>query len=213
MIKTIFFDFDGVLTLDGSGSFTTCTNIQKGISGVTFDHILQCYRVNHPKMLLGQTTHAAIWKDFCACVGKDLDMKILDEAFRNTPMNLEMMELAENLKDHYKLGILTDNSKERLDALKEEMKLSDLFEIIVVSGETGIRKDGEETFIRALELAGCKAEECVFIDNSEDNLIAPKKLGWNTIFHDHKKNDMEFLVKELVRLGVPEAESLLAASA
>jgi len=180
---------------------------------MTFDHILQCYRVNHPKMLLGQTTHATIWKEFCACVGKGLDIKILDEAFRNTPMNLKMMKLAKTLKNHYKLGILTDNSKERLDALKKEMKLSDHFELIVVSGETGIRKDGEETFMRALELAGCKAEECVFIDNSEDNLTAPKKLGWNTIFHDHKKNDMDFLLKELVSVGVPEAESLLAASA
>ena len=28
MIKTIFFDFDGVLTTDKSGSYTTCTNIQ-----------------------------------------------------------------------------------------------------------------------------------------------------------------------------------------
>jgi len=202
MIKTIFFDFDGVLTIDGAGSFTTCTNIQKHIPDVSFDHILQCYRVNHPKMLLGQTTHAAIWKEFCTCVGKDLDIKILDEAFRNTPANTKMMDLANKLKKHYKLGIITDNSKERLDVSRKEMKLTDLFEIIIVSGETGIRKDSEDTFVRALELAGCKPEECVFIDNSQDNLIAPKKLGWNTIFHDHKKNDVDFVISELKKLGV-----------
>lgn len=202
MIKTVFFDFDGVLTIDGSGSFTTCTNIQKHIPDVSFDHILKCYRVNHPKMLLGQTTHATIWKEFSTCVGKELGMKVLDEAFRNTPANAEMMNLAKMLKKSFKLGIITDNSKERLDVLREEMKLPDLFEIIVVSGETGIRKDSEETFVRALELAGCKPEECVFIDNSEDNLIAPKKLGWHTIFHDHKKNDVKFVIDELKKLGV-----------
>lgn len=205
MIKTVFFDFDGVLTIDGAGSVTTCTNIQKHIPDISFDHILKCYRVNHPKMLLGQTTHAAIWKEFCSCVGKDLDIKILDEAFKKTPMNTRMMDLAKKLKKHYKLGIITDNSKERLDTIKQEMKLSDLFEIIVVSGETGIRKDSDDTFIKALELAGCKSEECVFIDNSEDNLIAPKKLGWHTIFHDHKKNDVDFVISELKKLGVSEA--------
>lgn len=202
MIKTIFFDFDGVLTIDGAGSVTTCTNIQKHIPDVTFDHILKCYRVSHPKMLLGQTTHAAIWQEFCTCVGKDLDIKILDEAFRNTPMNTRMMDLVKKIKKHYKLGIITDNSKERLDALKAEMKLPEIFEIIVVSGETGIRKDSDETFVKALELAGCKPEECVFIDNSADNLIAPKKLGWYTIFHDHKKNDVDFVIDELRKLGV-----------
>jgi HAD superfamily hydrolase (TIGR01509 family) len=202
MIKTIFFDFDGVLTIDGAGSFTTCTNIQKHIPDVSFDHILQCYRVNHPKMLLGQTTHVAIWKEFCTCVGKDLDIKILDEAFRNTPVNTKMMNLAKKLKKNYKLGIITDNSKERLDVSRKEMKLPDLFEIIIVSGETGIRKDSEDSFVRAIELAGCKPEECIFIDNSQDNLIAPKKLGWNTIFHDHKKNDVDFVIGELKKLGV-----------
>lgn len=202
MIKTVFFDFDGVVTVDGSGSFTTCTNIQKRIPDISFDHILKCYRVNHPKMLLGQTTHAATWQEFCTCVGKDLDIAILDEAFRNTPANEKMMGLAKKLKKHYKVGMITDNSKERLDVLKEAMKLPDFFEVIIVSGETGIRKDSDETFIKALELAGCKPDECVFIDNSKDNLIAPKKLGWHTIFHDHKKNDVGFVIEELKKLGV-----------
>lgn len=211
MIKTIFFDFDGVLTIDGSGSYTTCTNIQKRIPNVSFDHILECYRVHHPKLLLGQTTHAAVWKDFCACVGKEIDSKTLEEAFRNTPPNVGVMELAQHLKGLYTLGIITDNSKERLDVLKKEIKLSDTFEIIIVSGETGVRKDSEVTFIRALELAKCLPEECVFIDNTESNLVIPKELGWNTIFHDHKKNDVGFLVSELKKLGVPIPNSSVGA--
>lgn len=202
MIKAVFFDFDGVLTLDGTGSLTTCTNIQKHIPDVSFDHILQCYRAHHPALLLGQTTHAAIWKEFCACVGKDSDISILDEAFRNVPMNEEMMDVCRKLQGKYTLGIITDNSKERLDVLRRDLKLADLFSIIVVSGETGLRKKGEETFMQTLALAKCDADECVFIDNSADNLIAPKKLGWHTIFHDDTKNDMQLLKSELQKLGV-----------
>ncbi|MFA5820958.1 MAG: HAD-IA family hydrolase [Candidatus Gracilibacteria bacterium] len=202
MIKAIFFDFDGVLTTDSSGSDTTCTNIQKCIPDVSYEHIVQCYRVQHPKLLIGHTTHEAIWKNFCACVGKNLDIKVLDEAFRNTPMNGKMMELCEKLKGKYKLGIITDNSKERFDLLKGEMKLAEMFEVIVVSGETGMRKDGDATFVQALNLVGCRPEECVFIDNNEANLAAPKKLGWKTIFHDDKKNDVWGLVKKLKEFDV-----------
>lgn len=202
MIKVIFLDFDGVLTTDPSGSYTTCRNIQQHIPDISFEHILQCYRVHHAQLLLGQTTHAAIWKDLCACLGKNLDIKVLDESFRDTPMNIKMMELAKKLKQHHTLGIITDNSKERIDVLKAEMKLPDMFEIIVVSGETGMRKDSDETFVKALVFAGCKPEECIFIDNNVSNLIAPKKLGWHTIFYDDKKNDVESLMKKLRTMGV-----------
>ncbi len=202
MIKTIFFDFDGVLTLDHSGSFTTCTHIQKHLPGVSFEHILQCYKIYHPKLLLGQTTHKAIWKDFCALIGKNLDFEVLEQAFKNTPINVRMMELCKKLKRGYKLGIITDNSKERLELLKQEMNLLDIFCIIIVSGETGVRKDRETTFIHALNLAKCQPEECVFIDNNISNLAAPQKLGWKTIFHDDKKNDIVLLMKELEGRGV-----------
>lgn len=202
MIKTIFFDFDGVLTTDGAGSFTTCTSIQKHIPDIPFEHILKCYKVNHSKMLIGKTTHKSIWKEFCECVGRDLEFPILEEAFRNIPVNRKMLDLCRHLKGRYTLGVITDNSKERLDAMKSVMKLAELFSIIIVSGEIGIRKDNEETFVRALSLAKCKPEECVFIDNNENNLIAPKKLGWKTIFHDDKKNDIEYIESQLKSLGV-----------
>jgi putative hydrolase of the HAD superfamily len=202
MIKAIFFDFDGVLTIHGSGSYTTCTNIQKHVPDVPIGQILKCYRVHQSKLLLGQTTHADVWKDFCACIGKDLDIEVLHEAFRNTPMNVDIMELCKKLKGRYRLGIITDNSKERIDLLKDEMKLSSIFDVIVVSGETGVRKDSDATFMQALALAKCCAEECVFIDNNESNLTAPKKLGWNTIFYDDKKNDVHSLIEELDGFGV-----------
>lgn len=202
MIKTIFVDFDGVLTIDSSGSYTTCTNIQKHFPDIPFEHILQCYRVHHPKLLLGQVTHATVLNDFCACVGRNISMEMFYEAFRNTPVNAKMMELCKKLKRKYKLGIITDNSKERFDILKQEMGLVEIFDIIIVSGETGIRKNSDKPFVQAVELAKCRADECVFIDNNESNLIVPGKLDWKTIFYDDKENNVEFLIQQLERIGV-----------
>jgi HAD superfamily hydrolase (TIGR01549 family) len=197
MIKTIFFDFDGVLTTDSCGSHTICASIKKHIPDVPIEHIIKCYRVHQPKLLVGVTTHVDMWKDFCTCVGQNLDIEVLDEAFGSIPVNVKMVELCKKLKKDYKIGIITDNSKERFAMLKKEMKLTDIFDVIVVSGEVGARKNNAAIFVRAFDLAQCRAEECVFIDNNESNLTIPKKLGLKTIFFDDKKNDVESLIKEL----------------
>jgi len=202
MIKTIFFDFDGVLTTDKTGSFTTCKNIQKFIPSVPLEQITQCYRKERHKLILGQIRHAQMWDDFCSCIGQKLDIKILETAFKNTPENTAMMDLCKKLKKHYKLGIITDNNKERFDLLKEEMSLTHIFDYLILSADVGAMKDSDLIFQKALELAKCKPEECVFIDNDPANLTIPKTLGIKTIFHDHEKNDIEVLKKELEKLGV-----------
>ena len=127
MIKAIFFDFDGVLTIDNKGSATTCKNIQKYLPDVAFDDILKCYRVHHQNLLIGKTTHALIWKDFCECIGHNIDIEILYNAFKNIPINQGMFDLCKNLKKNYRLGIITDNNKERFDVLKKDLKLNDIF--------------------------------------------------------------------------------------
>jgi hypothetical protein len=43
---TVFFDLDGVLTTDGSGSYTTCRNIGRTLPEVSLERILECYRHN-----------------------------------------------------------------------------------------------------------------------------------------------------------------------
>lgn len=205
MIKTIFFDFDGVLTLDASGLYTTCMAIQKHVPDVSFERVREYYEAYCPELLLGKTTHVAIWQDFCLSLGKNLDIEVLYEAFPYTPIDEAMMELCRNLQGMYTLGIITDNSKERFDFFKQKMNLSALFDIILVSGETGARKDKDAMFIQALDLAQCNANECLFIDNNASNLIAPKKLGWETIFYDDKKRDIESLIQKIERLGLSVA--------
>ena len=202
MIKTIFFDFDGVLTTDKAGSQTTCKNIHKLIPDVPFDHILQCYRKRKDEFLLGKINHSALWSDFCDCIGKKLNITVLEKAFRDTPQNEDMIQLAQNLKKRYRLGIITDNNKERFTIIAESMHLSDMFDYLILSADIGAMKDEELIFRKALEAANCEPQECVFIDNDADNLIVPSQLGMKTIFHDHEKNDVKALEKRLIEFGV-----------
>ena len=51
-------------------------------------------------------------------------------------------------------------------------------------------------------MAGSQAEECIFIDDNVSNLIVPKILGFQTIFHNHENNDVNELTRSLEDFGV-----------
>ena len=44
---------------------------------------------------------------FCNCIGKDIDINILSKVFLDTPINHEMVKLANELSQKYKVGIIT----------------------------------------------------------------------------------------------------------
>ncbi|MEM7531856.1 MAG: HAD family hydrolase [Chloroflexota bacterium] len=201
-ISTIFFDFDGVLTTHKSGSYTTCLNIQRAVPHIAFDSILHCYRQHHAHLLVGQTTHQAVWASFCECIGVSLDISVLNKAFQDTPMNTQVLTLCQQFHSTYRLGVITDNSAERFEVVKQVMELTRLFDIFIVSGDLGSRKDSVANFKQALTLANAAAHECVFIDNNPSNLVIPAQLGFHTIFHDDAQNDVEGLKQTLTRYGV-----------
>lgn len=72
-----------------------------------------------------------------------------------------------------------------------------LFDPIVVSSEVGFSKDDPEIFLAALQLLRVKPEECIFIDNSKDNLVAPNAIGMKTIYFDDERQDFKALLTEL----------------
>jgi putative hydrolase of the HAD superfamily len=202
MIKTIFFDFDGVLTTDKSGSYTTCKYIQGFIKDLSFEDILESYRKHHFDLLLGYVNHKDIWTDFCKSLGKLIPFDVLTNAFKSTPKNKKILELCNLLKKKFKLGVITDNSSDRFNVVKKEMNLCDVFIYYIVSGDIGSRKDNEINFKKALEMSNTKPNDCIFIDNNRVNLVVPNKLGFNTIYHDHEKNDINILINKLNKYGV-----------
>ncbi len=203
MIKAIFFDFDGVLTNFECGSSTVCRNLS-GKTGFSFDKLLSCYDRHTRDLYTTTISHKTIWNDFCKCMGRDININIalLDYAFRNVPLNAGMFELAKNLRKNYKTGIITDNTKERFSAITDEFKLREKFDAIILSADVGATKKDARIFKAALGALEVMAEECVFIDNSKKNLEIPARMGFNTVFYNFEKKDFDSLAKDLQKLGV-----------
>ena len=201
MIRAVFFDYDGVLTTDKTGSLTTNRYLSQA-ARVELSRVKAAFSQYNKDLTLGKTTHSQIWHEVCSTLGLDLSINLLYEAFESTPMNLGMFSLARRLKGNYSLGIITDNKKDRIDHLKKHQVLESLFSPIVVSSEVGADKESSEIFLHALHCADVCAEESVFIDNNRANLVAASALGIEVIFHDDEKNDIDALIKNLEARGV-----------
>ena len=163
-------------------------------TGIEFTRMKAAFDRHNRDLSLGNTTHSGIWHEVCKELGHAMSLEMLDDAFESTPMNAGMFSLARQLKTRYRVGIITDNKKDRIDRLKRIQHLDSLFSPIVVSAEIGADKQSVEIFKYALDRASVKAEESVFIDNSRKNLVAPGALGFKTLFHDDEANDIPALV-------------------
>jgi len=91
------------------------------------------------------------------------------------------MEIVKKLKkDKYKLAILSNTicSHARINRKKG---LYDLFPIVILSNEVGLRKPDPKIFKLVLDQLGTKPEESVFIDNKKEHTNAASKLGLKVI--------------------------------
>ena len=205
-MKAVLFDFDGVLTTDKTGSLTT-TRFLSRRTGIDLARVQSVFRNFNDDLTLGKTTHARVWESICEGLGKSLSIELLKEAFESTPMNARMLELARDLRPRYSVGIVTDNKKDRIDHLKQIHDLPSLFDPIAVSAEIGVSKDSPGMFLGALSHLSANPNECVFIDNSQENLFVPRSLGINTIHFDDETQDFEALFAALEGFGVAVSDA------
>jgi putative hydrolase of the HAD superfamily len=59
-----------------------------------------------------------------------------------------------------------------------------LFDVVVISGEVGMRKPEERIFRHTAGLLGLAPHECVFVDDLEVNVAAAEAVGMTAVLHD-----------------------------
>jgi len=89
---------------------------------------------------------------------------------------------------------LVSNSWAREDYAAD---LDALFDVVVLSGELGIRKPDPEIYDVALRRLGLPPERCVFVDDLGGNLKPARRLGMITIRHESVENTLAELARVL----------------
>ena len=110
-------------------------------------------------------------------------------------LNDEVIGLMRALKQQgYPLYGLSNWSREKFDTVKAELVFLPLLEDYLISGDAGVIKPDERIYNMLLERIGRPAGECVFIDDSPENILAAEHLGIQTILYQSPQHLLASLV-------------------
>jgi putative hydrolase of the HAD superfamily len=109
-----------------------------------------------------------------------------------------MEALLRVLKKRYPLLLITNTNKMHYEYIKKKFRLLRHFKAKLASHEVGLAKPDPRIFRRAIAEAGCRPEECVFIDDNPEFLRGAAKAGMKTILFTSR----EKLIGSLEKIGV-----------
>lgn len=124
---------------------------------------------------LGKITSQEFWK---AVNIESSDKEYLDECLT---IDESFIKTAQKLKEKYSLAVLSNDLSEWSAYLREKYCIDDAVEFSVISGDVGYRKPSREIYDIALQKAGVKPKNCIFIDDRDKNLLPAMELGMNVI--------------------------------
>ncbi len=208
-VKAVVFDVGGVLQLNKKSPTVVRGKIHnKGVHEfianklhLSIDKYFDSIDKIYPESIKGKISK----KEFIRKISDNLKTnpekleKIYKKAYlKNFKLNKKLLKFAEKLKNkNYKIAILSDMWYFSKDVLIPK-KLSEIFNISIISCEVGFRKPNRLIYELLLKKLKIKPSEIIFIDNQEWNLKPARKLGIKTIlFHNNKQ-----LLKQLGELNV-----------
>lgn len=98
----------------------------------------------------------------------------------NTPNELLLNYIRDNLKPSYKLGLLSNSGANFLSRIFEPWQVS-LFDEVVLSYQIGAAKPEPLMYTTIVEKLGVNAEECVFVDDQPRYLDGARNVGIKTV--------------------------------
>ncbi len=110
-----------------------------------------------------------------------------------------VVQLAERLREHYRVGMISNATLKLEDDLREVHGIDHLFDIIVNSARVGLAKPDVRIFRLAAERAGVEPAACVHIDDLLHNVRAAEEAGFRAV---HYEGDYGALERSLRAAGV-----------
>lgn len=209
MIKGILFDFDGTLSNRIESAYRKYT-----------DEVKALFPMIHDKMELEAIVQRCMTWDEYGTIAKrhvfeqlkkyyHLDIDIEEKVtnwyktfYRYQVLQDDCIEVLKVLKQHYRLGVVT-NGESTSQALKiDYLELRQYFDVVLISGDIGIHKPEIGIYQLAAEKMGLKCEEIVFVgDTFNTDILGAYRSGMEPVwlFSDsYRKSDLP--VKRITQL-------------
>ena len=103
-------------------------------------------------------------------------------------LDQEVLQFAECYYKQYHFFLLSNDVKEWSKYLFELHGLQKYFKDSIVSGEIRMRKPEDRIFVYTIEHLQCNPQQCIFVDNSVQNLNIAQNAGIDTVLfnRDHE---------------------------
>lgn len=193
MIKAVIFDYGGVIKVGHP--------LSKGVNevwGISDEEIKQTKEKRKPfstQATKGLLNEKQLLQKFFEILGRKAPedcIEKLKQNYENTfvffPGTLSLVEKLR--KENFKTAILSNIFKFEADVIREKHGY-DGFDPLILSYEVGMMKPDLEIYSFAVKKLGVRPEECIFIDDKEENLLPADSLGMKTILAKNPEQVMK----------------------
>jgi putative hydrolase of the HAD superfamily len=114
----------------------------------------------------------------------------LHEQWRQAQTPIEPnLALVRAVRHDYKVSILSNADSSLRRRLEHEIGIHDLFDDIVCSAEVGMAKPESAVFRLAAERLRVAPEQCIFVDDWDQNIDAARAVGMHAVLYRVDKGD------------------------
>jgi epoxide hydrolase-like predicted phosphatase len=181
VLKAVVFDWGGVLmrTVDASGRRKWERRL--GLPLYAVDRAVHGSR-SWKQAQSGIISDAEYWSDVATQLRLD-EAELAEfrcDYFSGDRLDEEMVRFVGVLRPRFKTALLSNASPQLRDLL-DEMNVSGLFDVIVISGLVGVQKPDPAIYHIVLERLGVAPAEVIFVDDFVQNIETARALGMQTL--------------------------------
>ena len=198
-IRAVFFDFGGVIQRTEFQAPRQYLGQRFGMDYEDIDKLVFA-SPSARQASVGEINEDAHWANVLKRLKRPTAelQTIKDEFFGGDVIDRELVEFIRSLHGKFHVGLISNAWSGMRAHLKKE-RLLELFETVVISAEVGVMKPEARIYSIALEQAGVKAEEAVFVDDVQANIDACQQIGMKgVLFNDPQKAEAE--LKKLLKI-------------
>lgn len=159
------------------------------------------------KSEISQEEFVRLFEQECGDRGIRIDgVRFLGAFFEQLTVRDEMLAVVRHLRGQVRLGCITNNVARDDSRPRALVNLDELFEVVVESAKTGMRKPDPRIYLHTCELLQVRPEQCVFLDDFGVNLKAARQLGMATVKVDETHSAIDEL-EEILGIPLPRVAS------
>lgn len=184
-ITTIIFDMYGVILKERTGNFVPYTyNHFEASEHERIKYLLESEKLFTKAGLGDISSHA-----FLAKLGyEDTEYHMKNYIENYLSFDQSFVPFAEKYSNRYTFVLLSTDVSEWSKYITKYYGIDPYFKHKIVSGDVHCRKPDPQIYEITLKQAQVNANECLFIDDNQNNILSAQKLGINSIlFNRHNE--------------------------